>query len=160
VVLLRLLRRLLVGAHSSILDTYISREPCYDFTFHLKFRFEPAIPTYSHLNVPYIYLQTRRALKLGEAVDEAMSLCTDMILEKDYRLNEKDMKCKCFRDTTVIEVISKLQYEHKCTAILCVGRPGSVDPSSVLAVHHVYASNEQQWAEVNAAYAETTRSAE
>jgi hypothetical protein len=136
---------LLVGSHTSILDTYISSPPCYEFEFYLEFKFEPAIPSYGCLSMNGVRFQTGRALKVGEVFDRARAIRTDAVLRRIHL--DEPAKTKKYRNVTANEVIKELQQEYTCTATLC--------PSSALMLNNVMVPNEQQRAEVKAAHAKT-----
>ena len=57
-----------------------------------------------------------------------------------------------YKNVTVTEIIDELQHKYKCTAIL--------SENSVLMLNNSMVPNEQQWAEVNAAYARTMQRTE
>lgn len=118
-----------IGQHSSIHDTYFCNPRCYKFAFGFDIKFEPAIPKYGRLIVSALQFQTGRALKVGEALDRAMSLRTDAELCKEV-YGDKSIKTKKYRNITVTQIIHKLQREHGCTAILC--------ESSVMVLENVF----------------------
>lgn len=132
-----------MGGRLSILDTYPSNPLCYDFAMQLDFKFKPTIPRYDRLLVGYVQFKTGKALKLGEALDKAMAIRTSAKLHRDRR--DKSVKSKRFWDISTIEVVNKLQHKHGCTAILC--------ESSTIILNDMFNPNEQQWAEVQATYA-------
>lgn len=136
---------LLIGSHTSILDTYISNPPCYEFEFYLEFKFEPAIPSYGCLSINGVRFQTGRALKVGEVFDRARAIRTGAVLRRKHL--DEPVKTKKLRNVTANEVIKELQQEYTCTATLC--------PSSALMLNNVMVPNEQQRAELEAAYAKT-----
>jgi hypothetical protein len=139
-----------VGHRISILNTHFSNPPCYDFKIYIDIKFEPPIPGYSRLCADSIGFKTGKALKFGEALDKAMAMCTDVSLYRDCR--DDSAETLKFRKITVTEVISKLQREYSCTAILC--------ESSTIFMENVVIPDEQQWAEVDAAYAKTIQRTE
>lgn len=132
-----------LGRRSSLLDTFFSNPPCLDFTIYLDFTFEPPIPGYGQLYAEPVKFKTGKPLKFGEALDKAMAIRTDAKLHKDGR--DKSVKTKQFGNSTLIEVIDKLQRQYRCTAILC--------ESSMFYLENVVIPNEQRWAEVDAAFA-------
>ena len=105
-----------MGRYASILDTYISSPPCYNFEFHLEFKFEPAIARYGYPKVSCVRFRTWQALKLGEAVDRAMAIRTNAVLCKDFR--EGTAVFEKYRMVTVTAIIDELQRKYTCTAIL------------------------------------------
>lgn len=133
-----------IGRHSSILDAYFCNPPCYRFAFGFDIKFEPAIPKYSRLIVCAVQFQTGKALKVGDALDKAMSVRTDAELCKE-NYGDKSIKTKKYRNVTVTQIINKLQREYGCTAMIC--------ESSLMILENVFIPNEQQQAEVDAAYA-------
>ena len=141
---------LIIGSRASILDTYICNPPCHEFQFFLEFKFEPAIPKHCCLNVCCVRFKTSRALTFGEALDRAMAIRTNAVLGEDYRYETSDMRK--YKNVTVTEIIDELQHKYKCTAIL--------SENSVLMLNNSMVPNEQQWAEVNAAYARTMQRTE
>lgn len=141
---------LIIGSRASILDTYICNPPCHEFQFYLEFKFEPAIPRYRCLNVSGVRFKTSRALKYGEALDRAIAIRTNAVLREDFRSETFDIRQ--YKNVTVTEIIDELQRKYKCTAIL--------SEKSVLMLNNTMVSNQQQWAEVNAAYARTMQRTE
>lgn len=146
----RLTCDLAIGSRSSVLDTYFSNPPCYDFTLDLDFDLEPAIPRHSGLMMSPVRIQTKEALKVGEALDRAMAIHTNVTLCENYF--DRTVKSKTYRDVTVTEVIDKLQREYGSTAIL--------GKFSVIVLRNVCVPSEQQRAEVDAAYVKMKQGAE
>lgn len=84
-----------------------------------------------------------RMCRLIQPVDRAMAVRANASLYTDHR--DKSIETKIFRNITANEIINKLQHEYKCSTILC--------RSSFVTLDDVLVPSEQQWAEVNAAYA-------
>jgi hypothetical protein len=97
-----------------------------------------------------VRFKTSRALKYGEALDRAIAIRTNAVLREDFRSETFDIRQ--YKNVTVTEIIDELQRKYKCTAIL--------SEKSVLMLNNTMVSNQQQWAEVNAAYARTMQRTE
>jgi hypothetical protein len=160
IVFLDQLHDLTFGRHISLLDTYISNPPCYEFCVTLAFKFVPAIPSLDYLEVPGISIRTGMVLTLGELLTKAMAVKT---LVEWQDLTDSDMWCndvakdKCFHDVTVNEVIVELQNKYRCTAKLCVEEYHEFGPCSYFTMENVFIPSEEQWRKVNAAYAKSTK---
>lgn len=141
---------LIIGSRASILDTYICNPPCHEFQFYLEFKFEPEISKHRCLNVSCVRFKTSRALKYGEALDRAMAISTNAVLGEDFRYETADLRK--YKNVTVKDIIDELQHEYRCTAIL--------SENCVLMLNNIMVPSEEQWAEVNAAYARTMQRTE
>ena len=139
-----------IRSHSSILDTYFCNPPCYVFEFYLEFKFEPEIPGYRHLSVGGVRVQGGQALRVGEALDRAMAVRTDAVLVRKHR--DETITTKKWRYVTGDQITKELQNEYKCVATIC--------KSSMLMLNSVFVPNEQQQAEVDAAYARMKQGSE
>lgn len=97
-----------------------------------------------------VRFKTSQALKLGEALDRAIAIRTNALLNEDFRSENFDVRK--YKNITVTKIIDELQRKYKCTAIL--------SENSVLMLNNTMVSNQQQWAEVNAAYTRTMQRTE
>jgi hypothetical protein len=151
------------GRNVSLLHTHIPNPSCYDFEVTLFFKFVPAIPSFICLAAQRISFQTRRSLKLGEALTKAMAVHTEVTLvawemPDPPAWRDRFGQDKHFKNVTVSDITNRLQAEHKCTAILCAGDSDTVfEPTSYMTLSNVFIPSEVQWAEGNAAHAKSTK---
>jgi hypothetical protein len=149
VVFLDQLHDLEVGRQISLLDTYISNPPCYEYCVTLAFKFVPSIPSFEYLEVPGVSIQTWMELTLGQMLKRAMAVKTSMTLVW-HDLTGSDPWYnvaidKSFRNVKVNKVIAELQNKYQSNAKLCVEEYHGTWPCSFVALEKVFIPSEEQW---------------